>query len=182
MREFFTRALVLERRNLGEVDGLIRFFSEDYGKVTARAKSLRKIQSKLSGYLQPLNFVKVLLVKLAGPSDGFAVVDCLSDGKFSSLETNKRFDLLPVVSLVNTMAGELETDRKLWVFLEEIFLRRFDTKETIRTFLKIAGFNPDGADCFFCHQKEIVAFLPSDHIFLCSTHSSKVPADKIVLL
>jgi recombinational DNA repair protein (RecF pathway) len=80
------------------------------------------------------------------------------------------------------MTGEMETDRKLWAFLEGIFSRHFSARETIYAFLKIVGFNPDGADCFFCHRKEIVAFFPSDHIFLCSAHSSKVPRDKVVLL
>ncbi|MCX7615789.1 MAG: DNA repair protein RecO [Patescibacteria group bacterium] len=180
MREFFSRALVLERKDLGEVDALVFLFTENYGKIVARAKSLRKIQSKLSSHLQPLNFIKVRLVKLAGYNDGFALVDCLSDDKFSSLETKKRYDLLPILSLINQTVEELEVDRKLWFFLEEIFSHYFDIKEINRTFLKIMGFNPEKAECFFCHQKKVVAFSFSDHIFLCSRHSLKVPSNKII--
>ncbi|BCX15865.1 MAG: hypothetical protein KatS3mg098_094 [Candidatus Parcubacteria bacterium] len=180
MREFFTRALVLERKDLGEVDGLVFFFTQDYGKIVARAKGLRKIKSKLSGHLQPLKFVKVRFLRLAGPNDGFAVVDCLEDERFRDYQTHKRFDLLPLVSLVNQMTMELEADKKLWFFLEEIFRRSFDLKETLRAFLKILGFDPEKASCFFCHRKEVTSFLWEDHIFLCAQHSLKVPSNKII--
>ena len=182
MQEFYTKAIVLDRRDINEVDGLVYLFTEDLGKVVARAKSLRKIKSKLSAHLQPLNFIKIRLVKLAGPRDGFSIVDCLDDPDFSDLETRKRLELLPVLSLINNVLFELQTDRRLWAFLKKIFEGNYKNEDVLKTLLVVFGFDPRQGECFFCGKKDIIAFHLRDHIFFCKEHAVKIPRDRVILL
>ena len=47
-----TRGLIIKRRNLGELDRLITVYTENYGKLLLRARSVRKSESKLKGHLE----------------------------------------------------------------------------------------------------------------------------------
>ena len=58
---YSTEALVLKHSNVGETDRLITLYTKNYGKVQAYAKGVRKINSRLAGYLEPLNRVSILL-------------------------------------------------------------------------------------------------------------------------
>ena len=182
MKEFYTKALVLERKDVNEVDGLIYFFTEDLGRLVARAKSIRKIKSKLSGHLQPLNFIKIRFVKLAGPNDGFSVVDCLDDEEMSHYKTKERHDLLPIIAFLNKSAFDLQTDRRLWFFLRKIFEKKYRPGEIGRVLVKLLGFDSEGAECFSCGTKDISFFLGDDNVFLCSSCASKFPQDRILLI
>ncbi|MBI3255415.1 MAG: DNA repair protein RecO [Candidatus Andersenbacteria bacterium] len=54
-------ALVLARRNSGEADQLVTFFTREHGLVRALAKGVRKIPSRRGGHLEPFTFVLTLL-------------------------------------------------------------------------------------------------------------------------
>jgi DNA repair protein RecO (recombination protein O) len=54
-------ALVLSRRNFGEADRLITFFTREHGLVKAIAKGVRKIPSRRGGHLEPYTSVLALL-------------------------------------------------------------------------------------------------------------------------
>lgn len=54
-------ALVLFRKNIGEADRLVTFFTKEHGLVRAVAKGVRKIPSSRGGHLEPLTKVSVLL-------------------------------------------------------------------------------------------------------------------------
>jgi len=48
-----SEAVVLSRRNLGEADRLVEFYSRDFGKVRGVAKGARRPRSRLAGALEP---------------------------------------------------------------------------------------------------------------------------------
>jgi DNA repair protein RecO (recombination protein O) len=52
MRQIRTEGIILTRVNYGEADRIITFLTPDHGKVTAIAKSVRKIKSKLAGGIE----------------------------------------------------------------------------------------------------------------------------------
>lgn len=58
-----TTGFILKRKNLGEYDRILTIFTNDYGKMNAVAKSVRKIKSKLSGNLEPFIFNEIHLAK-----------------------------------------------------------------------------------------------------------------------
>lgn len=55
--------LVLRRVNLGEADRFITLYTRDNGKVEVLAKGVRKITSKRSSHIEPLNLIRFHSVK-----------------------------------------------------------------------------------------------------------------------
>lgn len=47
-----TQGIIIKRNNLGEFDRLLTIYTQDFGKILVRAKSIRKNQSKLKGHLE----------------------------------------------------------------------------------------------------------------------------------
>lgn len=54
-------ALVLSRRNVGEADRLVTFFTREHGLIRAVAKGVRKIPSRRGGHLEPYTLALALL-------------------------------------------------------------------------------------------------------------------------
>ncbi len=54
-------ALVFFRKNIGEADRMVTFFTKEHGLIRAIAKGVRKIPSSRGGHLEPLTKVSVLL-------------------------------------------------------------------------------------------------------------------------
>lgn len=69
MPSYQTTGLVVGRTNLGEADRIIRFITPDYGKLSAVARGIRKIKSRLAGHLEPLGTVSLSLTTGRGNLD-----------------------------------------------------------------------------------------------------------------
>ncbi|HLD25761.1 MAG TPA: DNA repair protein RecO [Candidatus Andersenbacteria bacterium] len=54
-------ALIFSRRNVGEADRLVTFFTRELGLVKVLAKGVRKIPSRRGGHLEPLTRVRAVL-------------------------------------------------------------------------------------------------------------------------
>ena len=63
MATYQTNAIVLKREDIFEADRLYHLYTEDFGQVKAIAGSVRKINAKLSGHLEPFNIVLVEIAK-----------------------------------------------------------------------------------------------------------------------
>lgn len=179
MKEVYTRAIVLSREHRGDFDDMVSFFTEDLGKVRARAISIRKITSKLSGHLQPMRFVKVRLALRRG-GDGYVVIDSILDGSMIPYKTYARRDLLPFISFINAHVLEFQTDRELWFFLIGIFTKVYSHKEMARVLLRILGITSRHEPCVWCAQSPIVCFSTHAEGVLCSQCALKVPRDTVL--
>ena len=51
-RTYRTRAIVLRTRNLGEADKIVTLLTQEYGKVAAVAKGVRRLKSHIAGHLE----------------------------------------------------------------------------------------------------------------------------------
>src|SRR3990167_5613366 len=60
MNSFATEAVVLKRRDFGEADRLVTFFTKRKGKVVALAKGVRKVTSRRAPNIELLNHVRIL--------------------------------------------------------------------------------------------------------------------------
>lgn len=180
MIEYLTDAFVLDKENAGEMDSLVYLYTKNLGKVIAKAKSSRKITSKLGGHLEPLNLVKIRLVE----KNGFQVVDALAIKKF--LAGKPAFliaKFLRIMKFIKEMTFECQTDFQLWLLLKKILTGpSADEKIIYRSLLKIMGFNPKFAECSQCRKKEATAFSPEEQKFLCRKCAFKVPKNGIILI
>lgn len=57
-----TEAIVLGRTPVGEADFLVTFYTEEFGKLRARALGVRKETAKLKGHIEVLNRVEMRFV------------------------------------------------------------------------------------------------------------------------
>lgn len=174
MTEYFTKALVLDQENSGEFDKLIFLYTEDLGKVIAKAKSIRKITSKLASQLEPLNFVRARLVE----KNGFQVVDALA---FNKVKVSQ--PALELVRFIKEMTFELQPDRKLWLLIRRTFQNLKNNKKfSYESLLRVLGFAPDFARCNVCGGKFVTYFSKSEQVFLCRACASKVSKDELILI
>jgi recombinational DNA repair protein (RecF pathway) len=63
---YHTRALVMRGSPSGEADTLLELFTEDWGRITAHARGLRREGSRLRYVLQPMSWVRASVVRSAG--------------------------------------------------------------------------------------------------------------------
>lgn len=62
MKNKTIRAIILKSKDFGEADRLLTLYSVEAGKTKAKAKSARKINSKLGGYLDAISLARIDLV------------------------------------------------------------------------------------------------------------------------
>ena len=63
MLEFVTEGLVLDKESRKESDIVVTIYTKKLGLIFGNAASARKIASKLGPHLEPLNLVRLRLVK-----------------------------------------------------------------------------------------------------------------------
>lgn len=181
MKEYFTEALVLDKIENKEADGMVIFYSFDLGKVSARARSVKKITSKLSAHLEPLNFVNVRLIE----KNGFQVADALTVNRQPELRSDPEIlaKFLRIIQFIKTTTFELQPDHRLYFAIKKIMFAEYDERQICRLLLKILGFDPEFAACHFCDKKETEYFLKEDCIFLCrQCGGSKIKENEVVLV
>jgi len=108
--EYYTEALVLDKEPVGEADSRVFLYTRDLGRIAATAVSARKITSKLSSHLEPLNFVKVRMIH----KNRFQIVDAL---KTESLPKNP--NNVAIAHLIKDLTGDEQSDPQLWELLRE---------------------------------------------------------------
>lgn len=159
MNDYSTKALVLSFEDSGEFDKTIYLYTKELGKVIAKAKSVRKITSKLAGHLQPLNFIRVRLIE----KKGFQIADALD---VSSIKASSQS--LEFISFIKDMTFEFQQDKKIWFLIKEA-LRELKIKGKIsyEKLLNVLGFSPKFAVCRVCESKSVSFFSKKEQIFLC---------------
>lgn len=164
MRESFIEALVLDRREAGECDTLADLYTKERGKIIARAKSARKIASKLGPYLEPLNLIEARVLENGRAT--FQIVDALGVAKFSLTPENLR-----LLELVNRLTFDLEPDPRLWNALCGSLTGRAEGGTAVSRVLAVLGYDPAHAACASC-GKPPEHFSTADAAFYCKACSA----------
>lgn len=151
MLEYVTEAIVLDKVDSGELDSRVYLYTKDFGRVSCKVKSTRKITSKLAGHLEPLNLISARIVDKNGPQ----LIDALTIKNYK-----KTPELLETLLLVKDLTAESQPDLHLWKLLENNLLNR-------RMVLKFLGFDPTFAKCNHCQKENPIAFYPPDFYFYC---------------
>lgn len=163
MQEYSSEAIILDREPWGDLDLRISLFTRKFGKLNAKAKSARKITSKLSGHLNVGDLVGVRLVE----KKGLQIVDALrkarSDASCGDLQK------------LSGLLAEAEPDSELWPL---IMAERFDWSRI----LKILGWDPKNAFCELCGNSAPIAFSLPDQQFFCAGCSSNFGKKDLILM
>ena len=57
-----TEGIILKRTDIGEADSLFTIYTQDFGKIRARAQGIKKEGAKLKGHLEPLSLASISFV------------------------------------------------------------------------------------------------------------------------
>ena len=115
-----TEGIILKTADLGELDRLFVIYTKGYGKILARAISVRKKESKLKGLVQNFTRANFLLAKSktidiltdAEPMDNFNFLR----GSLRSLAYAFYFS-----ELVDKLIVGPENDRNIWRLVSRVF-------------------------------------------------------------
>ncbi|HUZ93073.1 MAG TPA: recombination protein O N-terminal domain-containing protein [Candidatus Paceibacterota bacterium] len=163
MHEYLSEAVVLGKTPQGDVDSRCSLFTKKFGKLVAKAKSARKITSKLSSHLEPGNVAQVRVIE----KGGLVVADALKIGRTGAGRDDVRF--------LDLMLAEGEPDQALWQMLVS---PHFSWTKA----LKILGWDPAEASCGICAASPIVAFEARSQEFYCRTCASKAKENSLLFI
>ena len=168
MLEITTETIILGEEDLGEYDGRVHLYTREFGKISAKAASLRKITSKLSAYLEPLNYSNIRLVygRESFQSKDFQIVDALNadDFRYQDLPPEKIKEILDIFKFINSAVPEGVFDHELWDFLMAV---RLGQTIPIQEVLKLLGFDLKHSSCEICQKLKPEYFFSKDHFFIC---------------
>lgn len=161
MQEYVTDAIVLKKDPLGDLDGRYTLFTKRFGRIMAKAKSSRKITSKLAPHLEPGIVAKVRFIETKGTQ----LIDALKSGRVA----------LPLGDLhfLNQLLPDAEPEPALWKLLT-------DGNFTWVAALAILGWDPADAECVECGAKHPTYFYITRQEFYCRTHASKARRDAVL--
>lgn len=160
-----THGIIIKRSNINDVDRLLTVYTEDFGKLLVKAKSVRKNQSKLKGHLELFLLVHLMLAparRTGGPGQGFDVVTGAETiENFSSLHND--LSCLTAAYHLSNLTDKLiigpEKDGNIWRLLFSSFKeldRGMEIKQVVSNFekniLERLGYG---------EQKEPVRFIES---------------------
>jgi recombinational DNA repair protein (RecF pathway) len=163
MQEYVTDAIILRKDSLGDMDGRYVLFTHRFGKIVAKAKSSRKITSKLAPHLEPGIVSKVRFIETKGTQ----LIDALKSEKLglSLKDLNFLSQLLP----------DAEPEPALW---EMLIGKTFSWRKA----LAILGWDPEGAECAICGKGTPEYFYIPRQEFYCRSCASKARPDAVIFL
>jgi recombinational DNA repair protein (RecF pathway) len=158
MQEYVTNAIVLRKYPQGDLDGRYTLFTERFGKLTGKAKSSRKITSKLAPHLEPGTLLKARFIE----AHGTQIIDALKDGVIA----------LPLLDMhfLSMLLPEGQPEPELWHELTE------EGQFSWRNTLAILGWDPEGAICITCNARPGKHFYVPRQEFFCDTCVKKLPS------
>lgn len=153
MRNFKTEGIVIRRRNVGEADRLLTVFTKHHGKITVKAKGVRKITSRRSSHIELLNLVSLSLYKgRANPV--LTEVETIED--YSEAKDNLRSVgfAYHICELVDSLCAENQENPKVYTLLCEV-LADLSDQENLK--IIISRFEKELLDALgFTHQAHLV--------------------------
>jgi recombinational DNA repair protein (RecF pathway) len=157
MLEYITEAVILDKIDLKEQDSKAFLFTKDFGRISAKITSGRKITSKLAAHTEPLNFVTVRVVDKNSPQ----LIDALAAKKAMPSKI-----IFKIFSLIKEISPEGQPEPDLWNLLVEL-INREAREGDFNEALKILGFDPIRAKCNNCLNGSPDFFSIRDLAFYC---------------
>jgi recombinational DNA repair protein (RecF pathway) len=151
MQEYVTDAIVLKKDPLGDLDGRYTLFTKRFGRIMAKAKSSRKITSKLAPHLEPGIVAKVRFIETKGTQ----LIDALKSGRVTVPLGDLHF--------LSQLLPDAQPEPALWKLLT-------DGNFTWAAALAILGWDPADAECATCGARQPIYFYIARQEFYCHTH------------
>ncbi|MDP2909613.1 MAG: DNA repair protein RecO [bacterium] len=164
-----TKAIIIKKQNTNEYDQFVTCYTQEFGKLTAIAKSILKHSSIQAMHLDVLNLVEFELINgKAMP----IIAGAQSENSYRDLKNS--IPSLAVAhffsEVIDKMVPELDKDEKLWDFMTNLLdkLNRFEPGLTFLrqkqfTLLGLLGYSPQcrAPRSRSCHGVEPQGLVPN---------------------
>ncbi|PLX27504.1 DNA repair protein RecO [Candidatus Parcubacteria bacterium] len=165
---YFTKAIILDRETFREFDVKVLVFSEEKGRLSLVARGAKKPKSKLAGHIEPLNMLKMMVVK--GKNYQY-LTSAVSLDSFVNIkeDLDKLGESGRAVRLFKKIIREHEIDKNLYNLLKEFleFVNKIDDVELefYKFALKLAtflGYEPYLNKCLDCAKEELRFYFSAE--------------------
>jgi DNA repair protein RecO (recombination protein O) len=117
MHSYTDVGLVIKRHNFGEADKLVTIYSKDHGKVTLKARGVRKLNSKRAGSIDLFNYIKFHVVSGRGEIDTLTEVENISDFSAWKMHLGRVNIAYQLCELVDKLTPDREPHPEIFEFL-----------------------------------------------------------------
>lgn len=181
MPTYQTTGIVIGRTNFGEADRVIRLLTPDHGKLSAVAKGVRKIKSRLAGHLELFSEVGIMLA--TGRN-----LDIITSARLAWYphQLTSQYDQLGLAyayaSMMDRVASERQSQPELYAHLREALhiinsgasgpLPELWFKLRL---LQLSGYRPELSACVVCGHRDAAtayAFDPDRGGITCEADTS----------
>lgn len=141
-----TEGIILKEADLNEVDRLLTIYTKELGKINVSAKGVKKIESKLRYSIEPISYVRLILVE----GKNFLILkDAVLKDQF--LKVKKDLEKIKIIKemidfIDEAIIGE-EKDKEIWKLILLTFKDKILTKKSLSDFkkklIKLLGYDPD---------------------------------------
>jgi DNA repair protein RecO (recombination protein O) len=163
MATYKTRAIILSSYPYREHDRIVSFYSDEYGRMEARARGARKIQSKLAGHLE--QFIETELLLAHGKR-----WDILAGSRTQNAQPSIRNNIESIASAsvcaqaVKIITKPLSNDARIFNLLKKALyileredISQLQSRALVGAFLwkllAISGFAPELKNCINCRRE-----------------------------
>ena len=150
------RGVVLRTYKLGEADRIVAFATDEYGKVRAVAKGIRKTKSRVGARLEPTSHVSLLLYQGRGELDIVSQAETLDIFSGTRRDLDRLTHANAMLEIVDLTMQDKQKDPKLYTMLVGALreLERADSPLLVPSFgwkvLAHEGYHPSLNQCVRC--------------------------------
>lgn len=199
---FATKGIVLNKRDWKENDSLVTIYTKDEGKLNLIARGTKKISSKISGHVEPITFIDLMVIK--GKSLNYLGSAINIDAFFNIKQDLDRLNYAgKAMSTISKRINENHADEDVFNILLN-FLEILNTDKEldvdklqllyisfILKLLTLLGYSPELYNCLKCHKPINLGVnhfdllkggLVCDKCLNNSEHSVKISSNAIKVL
>jgi len=158
-RLFQTDGIVLKSIKLNESDKIVTIFSQNYGKIKAIAKGIRKTKSQFGSSLENLTLVKILAFK--GKNLSIVSQTEIIHSFFSQCKDLNRYGLaIHCAEIVDQISADEDPNKSMYeLFKDTLILLKNERNPVLLVesfkwkLFTTLGYQPELNRCVHCHQQ-----------------------------
>lgn len=157
--------IILGKKDVGETDRIYTIYTLESGKIRVLAKSVRKANAKLAGFLENFNLAEIFIAKSQGMGK---ITGSIAINNFSAMRNNLEIvrSVFDSIELLNKLIKDENKDQKIFELLKE-YLETMDeiAKENNQDKNEIIslgfafklfeelGYKIEVGNCAYCQEK-----------------------------
>lgn len=187
--QYRTQGLILKKQDQQEADQVFTVFTEDFGKIRVKARSIRKIKSKLRSGIDLFYFSKIEFVQGRNVK---TLTNAQAIEKFKNIRKSlkKTETAQKIAELTDKLIKGEQQDQKILNLLKDS-LERLNTRESkiewyyfFWSLVSLLGYKIDFHHCVKCHRKltpSSIHFSPTG-LICCSKKDFPISLEAIKIL